>query len=199
MLTNPACWEALKRALRVKELIIENPMDPRSSVAMVSLKPEPVPLDVKVILMGNATIYHTLLAIDEDFRKLFKIKSEFEDDAERNEANILNIAKFIYSFCEKELFPHLDKEAMAKVIEYSSKLTEDKQKVTTQFNELADMVGEACTWAKLSKAKVVTKEYIDKALDQRVERVKKYDNKYLDMIKDATLLINTSGSSVRTN
>ena len=81
MLSNGICYEALKKALRVKEVTIENAQDQRSSMVMVSLKPEPIPLDLKVILIGNSDIYHTLLAMDSDFKKLFKIKVEFEDDA----------------------------------------------------------------------------------------------------------------------
>jgi len=196
LLTNAACWDSLKRALRIKELIIENPVDPRSSVVMVSLKPDFIPLDVKVIILGNASIYHGLLAMDDDFRKLFKVKVEFEDDAERNENNMLATAKFIHDLCEKEDFPHLNKEAMAKVIEYSSRITEDKLKITTQFNELAEIVSEACTWAKSSKSKIVTPDFIKKALEERVNRVKKYDQKYIDMIKDETLLIDTEGLKV---
>lgn len=94
LLSNPMCYEALKKALRVKELIIENAADQRSAMVMVGLKPEPIPLDVKVLLIGNSTIYHTLLSLDNDFRKLFKIKVEFEDDAPRTEENIHKLARF---------------------------------------------------------------------------------------------------------
>ena len=108
LLANGICYEALKKALRVKELSIENTADQRSSMVMVSLKPEPIPLDLKVILIGNSQIYHTLLAMDSDFRKLFKIKVEFEDDAPINtEDNVNKLARFVHGFCEQEELPQL--------------------------------------------------------------------------------------------
>ena len=196
LISNGICYETLKKALRMKELLIENTADQRSSMVMVSLKPEPIPLDLKVILVGSEQIYQTLLALDDDFRKLFKIKVEFEDTSDNNLENMTKIARFIHSFCKQEDLPPLDKTAVAKVMEYSSRLADDKEKLSTRFNDLSEIVGEAATWAKMAKCKIVTAEYIDKALQERIERIKKYDSRYLEMIKDNTLLINTSGSQV---
>ena len=196
LLSNSVCYEALKRVLRTKELSIENVVDQRSSAVMISLKPEPIPLDIKVILIGNAQIYNTLLNVDNNFRKLFKIKVEFEDDAPRNEENSLRLARFMHSFCEQEKLPHLDKGAVAKMVEYASRLAEDKNKLSTRFNDLSQVLSEAATWAIMGKSKVITKEYIQKALDERIERVKKYDAKYTEMITDNTLLIDTEGYKV---
>jgi len=193
IVTNPICYEALKKALRVKELNIENTADQRSSMVMVSLKPEPIPLDLKVLLIGDANIYHTLLAMDSDFRKLFKIKVEFEDDAPKTNENMQKLSKFVHSFCEQEELPHLDPTAMATIIEYSSKLAENQEKLSTRFNDLSQIIGEAATWAKMAKSKVVTAEFIKKAMYERVERIKKYNSKYLEMIEENTLLISTSG------
>ena len=158
LLANGACYEALKKALRVKQIAIENATDQRSSMVLISLKPEPIPLNLKVILIGNAQIIH--------------------------------------GFCEYEELPHLDKDAMAKLIEYSSKLAGSHSKLSTRFDDLTQIVGEAATWAKLSRSKTVTPKFIDKALAERVERVKKYDEKYLEMIKQNTLLIDTTGFKV---
>lgn len=196
LLTNSLCYDALKKALRIKELNIENAVDQRSSMVMVSLKPQPIPLDLKVILIGGSNIYHTLLAMDSDFKKLFKIKVEFEDDAPKTEDNMLKLARFIHGFCEQENLIPLDKTAVAKVIEYASKLANDKRKLSTRFNDLSEIIAEACTWAKLAKAKIVTAEYVQKTLDERIDRIKKYDSRYTEMIRDNTLLINTSGSKV---
>lgn len=197
LLQNQVCYESLKKALMVKELGIENGIsEQRSSMVMISLKPEPIPLNVKVLLIGDSNIYYSLLSYDSDFRKLFKIKVEFEDDAPRTDENMLRLSKFVYSFCEKENLLHLDKEAMAKVVEFASKIADDKQKLSTKFNDIGEIVGEASTWAKLAREKVVTKKYVQKALDERIERVKKYDQRYLEMIKKDTLLINTDGFEV---
>lgn len=196
LLQNGICYEALKKALRIKEISIDNSTEQRSSMVMISLKPEPIPLNLKVILVGNAQIYHSLLAMDSDFRKLFKIKVEFEDDAPINEENVNKLARFIHGFCESENLLPLNKPAMAKVVEYASRLAEDNDKISTRFTEIAQIVGEAATWAKLSKSKIITADFIDKALEQRIERIKKYDERYIQMIMDNSLLINTSGSAV---
>ena len=196
LLANQICYDTLKKALLVKELNIENNMEQRSYMVMISLKPEPIPLNVKVLLLGDANIYHALLALDPDFKKLFKIKVEFEETAPRTDANVMKLAKFVHSFSEKEGMLPLDKEAVAKVVEFTSRLSDDKDKLSTRFNEIGEIIAEASTWAKLSKKKIVTKEYIDKALAERIDRIKKYDSKYLEMIEENTLLINTSGHEV---
>ena len=196
LLANGICYEELKRALRIKELSIDNTNEQRTAMAMISLKPESIPLDLKVILIGNANIYHTLLSMDTDFRKLFKIKVEFEETAPINEENVNKLARFVHTFCEQEELPPLDRTAMARIVEYASRLAGDNEKLSTRFTDIAQVVGEAGTWAKLAKAKVVTEEFINKALAERVERIKKYDAKYIEKITENTLLINTKGSLV---
>lgn len=196
LLTNSLCYDALKKVLRSKTLGIENAADPRSSMVMVSLKPEPIPLDLKVILIGDENIYQTLLAMDPDFRKLFKIKVEFADDAPMNKDNIVKLARFVKGYCDHENLPPLDSGAMAKIIEYASKLADNQDKLSTRFTDLSVVVGEASTWAKMARSKVITEEFITKALAEKIDRVKKYDERYMEMIKDDTLLISTSGSEI---
>lgn len=196
LLSNSLCYENLKKCLRSKEIGIENTADARSSMVMVALKPEPIPLNVKVILIGDDNIYQTLLAMDSDFKKLFKIKVEFEEEAPRNTENMNKLARFVKSYCDQESLPPLDKEAMAKVVEYASKLADNKDKLSTRFNDLAQIIAESATWAKIGHSKVITVKYIEKALEERIERVKKYDSRYMEMIKENTLLIDTSGSKV---
>ena len=198
LLANGACYEALKKALRVKEIGIENANEQRSSMVMISLKPEPIPLNLKVILIGNSSIYQTLLTMDADFRKLFKIKVEFEDDAPINKENLNKLARIVHGFCEHEELPHLDKKAMARLIEYASKLAGSHSKISTRFDDLIQIVGEAATWARMSKAKVITEEFIEKALEEQISRVKKYDAKYVEMIQNHSLLIDTTGFEVGT-
>ena len=196
LLANPACYEQLKKSLRIKQLLIENPTDQRNNIVMVSIKPEPIPLNVKVLIIGSDEIYQTLLTMDEDFRKLFKIKVEFEEQAPRTTKNILRLANFVKSYCSQEKLLDLDKEALAKVVEITSKMSGDKEKLSTQFSNIGEIVGEASSWAKMAKSKVITKEFVQKALDERLDRIKKYDSKYLEMIKSNTLLIDTTGYKV---
>lgn len=196
LLANPICYDALKKALLVKELNIENNMEQRSYMVMISLKPEPIPLNVKVLLLGDASIYQTLLALDPDFKKLFKIKVEFEETAPRTDANIMKLARFVHSFSTKEGMLPLDKGAVAKLVEYTSRLSDRQDKLSTRFNEIGEIIAESSTWAKLSRKKLVTSEFIDKTLAERIERVKKYDSLYMEMIKENTLLISTEGAEV---
>lgn len=196
LLANGICYEALKKALTVKEINIENNMEQRSYMVMISLKPEPIPLNLKVILIGDESIYQTLLAWDPDFKKLFKIKVEFEESAPKTVENTIKLAKFVHSFGEKENLLPLDREAMGKVVEFTSRLAEDKDKLSTKFNEVGEIISEASTLAKLSKKKIVTEDLIVKALEERTERVKKYDSRYTEMIEENMLLINTSGFEV---
>lgn len=196
LLTNSLCYDSLKKVLRSKELGIENTADPRSSMVMISLKPEPIPLYLKVILIGDENIYQTLLAMDPDFRKLFKMKVEFADDAPMNKDNANKLARFVKGYCEHEHLPPLDNTAMAKIVEYASKLADDQTKLSTRFTDLSQIVAEAATWAKLSRAKIITGEFITKALTEKTNRVRKYDEKYVEMIKEHTLLIDTTGEKV---
>lgn len=196
LLSNPACYEYLKRILRNKEIGIDNSNDQKSSMVLISLKPEPIPLDLKVILIGNENVYQTLLSVDEEFRKLFKIKVEFEDFAPLDNKNLNDLAGFVHGFCNEQNLPHLSKGAVARLAEYSSRLAENKQKLSTQFGELSQVIVEAATWAKLDKSKVVTKEILEKALKERKKRTLKYDEKFTEMIEDGTLLIDTKGFKV---
>lgn len=196
ILQNAICYEALKKALKIKELNIENAVEQRNGMLLVSIKPEAIPLNIKVLLIGNSNIYHTLLSNDDDFRKLFKIKVEFEEDAPRTEENIERLSKFVRSYCTQENLLDLNKEAMAKLVELTSKLANDKEKLSTEFSAIAEVIGEASVWAKKDKKRIISKDYIQKALDERVERIKKYDTRYLQMIKEEALLIDTSGYEV---
>lgn len=196
LLANSDSYENLKKVLRNREIGIESSNDPKSQTVLVGLKPEPIPLDVKVILIGDENLYQTLLAVDDEFRKLFKIKVEFEDDTVLNEENLLDTARFVHGFCCEKNLPHLDKYAVARLCEYSSRLADNQKKLSTQFGEMTQVLVEAATWAKIAKEKVITKELIDKALLERKNRSIKYDERYSEMIKDRVLLIDTTGNKV---
>ncbi|HCC04048.1 MAG TPA: ATP-dependent protease [Clostridiales bacterium] len=196
LLTNGISYTTLKKALRIKEIAIENTTDQATSMAMVSLKPEPIPLDLKVMLIGDSDIYQTLLAMDSDFKNLFKIKVEWEEKADLNEENANKLARIIHDYCEQAGLLPLDKYAMAKVVEYTSRMCGDQTKISTLFNDLFEVIGEASTWAKIAKSKLITADFIEKALFEQKERVKKYDAIYTELIRDNSLLISTTGSKV---
>lgn len=196
IVSNQLCYETLKKVLRIKELGIENSVEQHTSMVMVSLKPEPIPLNLKVILIGDELLYQTLISVDTDFKKLFKIKVEFEDDAPLTLDNMNKLARVIHGFCATEELPPLDKTAMARIIEYASKLADDQAKLSTRFGEITQVIGEAGTLARLNKEKIITGKTIELALAQRDEREQKYNEKYFEMINSNTLMIDTSGFKV---
>ena len=197
LLTNPIIWECFKRVLRTREIHVDTLKDYQlNTVAISSLKPEPIPVNIKVILVGPSYIYYQLLNSDEDFKKLFKVKAEFDEEAPRTDANMFKIAQFIHNFCEKEKAPHFNSGAVAKVIEYCSRMVDNQTKLSTQLNEITELLGESCTWAKMDGAKVVNANYVKKAIEERIQRVNKYDQRLVEMIQNGTIMIDTSGEKV---
>lgn len=196
LLSTQGCYDYLKKVLRNKEIGIENAVDQKNSMVLVSLKPEPIPLDLKVILIGNENVYQTLLSVDEEFRKLFKIKVEFEDYAPLDEKNLNDLAGFVRDYAVEQELPPFDKGAVAKIAEYASRLAEDQTKLSTRFGDLSQIMVEAATWTKISREKVVTAEQIDKTIAEQKKRTIKYDEKYTELIKDEVLLIDTEGSKI---
>ena len=197
LLANPILWDSFKRVLRTKLIYVDTLKDYQmNTVAIASVKPEPIPVNIKVVLIGPSNIYYQLLEMDEDFRKLFKVKVEFDEEAPRTDSNMFKIAQFIHNFCEKEKAPHFNAGAVAKVIEYCSRTVENQTKLSTQLNDITELLGEACTWAKMEKAKVVTAEYVKKAINERIERINKYDQRLVEMIQNGTIMIDTDGQKV---
>ena len=197
LLATPVIWDSFKRVLRTREIYVDTLKDYQmNAVAIAGLKPEPIPVNLKVVLIGPASIYQQLLNFDEDFRKLFKVKVEFEEQAPRTENTMNKIAQFIHTFCEKEKAPHFNAGAVSRVIEYCSRAVENQNKISTQLNDITELLGEACTWAKMEGAKVVTADYVKKAISQRIERINKYDQQSVEMIQNGTILIDTDGQKV---
>lgn len=197
LLTNPIIWDAFKRVLRTKLIYVDTLKDYQmNSVAIASLKPEPIPVNLKVVLIGPSNIYQQLLNVDEDFKKLFKVKVEFDEEAPRTDSNSFKIAQIIHNFCEKENAPHFNAGAVAKVIEYCSRMIENQNKLSTQLSDITELIGESCTWAKMDGAKTVTAEYVKKAINERIERINKYDQRLVDMIQNGTILIDTQGEKI---
>ena len=197
LLTNPVIWDSFKRVLRTKAIYVDTLKDYQmNTVAIASLKPEPIPVSIKVLLIGPSNVYYQLLNFDEDFKKLFKVKVEFDEEAPRTDANMFKIAQFIHNFCEKEKAPHFNAGAVAEVIEYCSRCVENQNKLSTQLNDITELLGEACTWAKMDGAKTVTAAYVKKAVVERIERINKYDQRLVEMIQNGTIMIDTDGQKV---
>jgi len=193
VLSNIQSWDVLKRILRTRQISIESMREQIGLVAVSTLKPEPIPVDVKVILVGNPMLYQLLYEYDEDFRKLFKIKVDFDNEMDRNEENIMKLAQFISSFSSSENTVHFDRTGVAKVVEYSSRLVEDQRKLSTRFNKICEILGEACAWAVDEGSSLVNAGHVKKAVQEKDYRSNKYDQKLLKLLEDGTIMIDTEG------
>lgn len=196
VLSNIQSWEALKRVLKTRYISIENIKEQMGLVAVSTLKPEPIPLDIKVVLIGNEYIYQLLYEYDDDFGKLFKLKVDFDDEMPRTHGNIFKLSGFISSFCKRENTLHFDRTGVAKVVEYSSRLVEDQDKFSTRFNDIAELLSEACTWAEIEGSCIVSSSHVKKALEEKKYRSNKYDNKLLKLLEEGTIMIDTEGEVV---
>jgi lon-related putative ATP-dependent protease len=196
LLRNAFSYEGLKRALRDEKIVIEEPQERYGFISTKSLKPEPIPLAVKVILIGNPYLYQQLFILDADFKELFKVKAEFDTTMARTEENVKKYAAFVCMLCEKENLKHLDGSALAQLIEYSQRIAEDQQKLSTRFAEVADIVREANFYATQENSNMVTGDHVGKAIEEKIYRSKLIQEKIQEMIKRGILLIDTDVEKV---
>lgn len=196
LLRNPFSYDGLKRALRNGQITIEEVEERLGFITTKSLKPQPIPLNVKVIIIGDPYIYQQLYVLDMEFNELFKVKADFDTTMDRTEENMQQYAAFVCSLCQKENLKHLDGSGVAKLIEHSSRLAEDQQKLSTRFAEVADVIREACFYAEEEKSEFVTGVHVKKALEERIYRSKLIQEKIEEMIEKGILLIATDAESV---
>jgi lon-related putative ATP-dependent protease len=196
VLRNPFAWEGLKRALRNRALAMEDMEDRLGFVATKSLRPEPIPLDLKVVLIGTPLLYHLLYALDEDFNEIFKVKAHFDTSMERTAEHVQDYLAFLSLLCRKEKLRHLDRTGVACVVEHGSRLVEDQQKLSTRFAELADVIREANYRAGLENAPTITGEHVRQAIEARVYRSNLVEARIREMIARRTLLIDTEGAVI---
>ena len=189
-------WDVLKRVLRTREIRIENIGEHFGLVAMATLRPQPIPLNFKVVMIGNPYLYQILYHYDEDFRKLFKIKADFDIEMERKEDNINKMAGFISYHCKRQQLRPFDRSAVAEIVEHSARLAESQDKLSTRFTEIVDLLFEADTWAELNGVKVVGKKQVEKALDEMVYRSNKYEQKIIESINKGEILLDLDGKKV---
>jgi len=187
-------YDSLKRTIKEKLIKIEDVWEQYRLISTVTLKPEPVPFNVKIILIGNPRLYYLLYNLDEEYRELFKVKADYENRMDRNAETIFKYASFVRTKCvERELLP-FERNAVAKVIEYGSRLAEHQLKLSAKFSEIADLLRESDYWARLNGSSVVNSGDVDKALEEKTYRSNKVEQKILEATKEGTILIDTKGS-----
>jgi len=196
LLKRPLAWEGLKRALRNKEIALEEAGEFTGSMTAKSLRPVPIPLNIKIILHGSPLLYRLLYLQDPDFNELFKVKSEFDIVMDRTEENIRKYASFFCTLCHKENLRHLDAAASARLIEYSSRLAEDQKKLSARFADIADVIREANFYARQDGAQYIGAEHIRRTIEERVYRAGLVKEKISEMINRGFILIDAKGTAV---
>lgn len=196
LLQQPFAWEALKRALYSQHVKIESLGENLSLVSTVSLEPEPIPLDVKVVLLGDRMLYYLLYQYDRDFGELFKVAADFEERTERSPENCRLYARLIATLVRREKHRHFDRTAVARVLERSARVAADSEKLTTHMRTVADLLREADYWAEQEGCGLVSVRHVQQTIEKQVYRAERLRQHVQEEIQRGTLLIDTSGRRV---
>jgi lon-related putative ATP-dependent protease len=194
-LVEPGVWPALKKSIKHGEVEIQS-FDPFAFFSAGSLKPEPVEVKVKVIMIGDSEIYYLLFQRDDDFKKVFKVKADFDTVMKNNEGAVRRYAEFTRKIVEKEDLPAFHKEAVAAIVEYGVRLAGRKNRISTRFHQVADIIREAAYWAKKEGSQLVMRKHVEDAVQRRHWRFNLVEEKIREMITEGTILIDTEGWKV---
>ena len=196
ILSNPYSWKSLKRSLLDESVTIDSRAASTGALVSQTIKPEPIPIDVKVIIIGDYYTYAILSAYDEEFQKLFKVMVDFDEEMDRNKENIDQFARFVSTKCQNEGLSHFAPEAVSLLVEYATRLADDQTKLTAHLKTLGDVIIESDAWANYYKEGVVSKEHVMKALHERKMRANKYEEETLQLFREGTYLIDVDGFKI---
>ncbi|MCI0868829.1 MAG: AAA family ATPase [Chloroflexi bacterium] len=196
VLLSPLSWEALKRSLRSGEVRIENIGEQNSPLPSATLRPQAIPIDAKVIMVGSPQLIQMLRSMDEDVRRYFKVNADFDTVMDRNQENEKQYASFVASRTSGNTLMHFHKTAVARVIDYSSRLVENQEKLTTRFLDIADILTEANYWADKDNGDLVMGEHVSKAVEQKRYRLSLTEDHLQELIAEGTIHIATEGKAV---
>jgi lon-related putative ATP-dependent protease len=193
LLKNLFSYDALKRAIRNREIKIEDIWEQYRLISTTTLRPEAISLNVKVVLLGNPYLYYMLYNLDEEYRELFKVKADFDSRMEKNNETIQKYADFVASRCKQGEYLPFDNTGVSKIVEYGSRLAGHQKKLSSKFNEIADIIIEANYWAQKTGSALVKDEHVEKALNEKIFRVNRIEERIQEMILEGTMIINTEG------
>lgn len=196
LFTDPLTWPALKQTLSTEKLEIEEPAARLGYMVTKSLRPRPIPFDAKVVLVGDPYAYEILYTQDKDFRELFKVKADFDTSMDRTDANMRDYAEFVCTLCDKEKLLPVDTSGLCAIVEHSSRIVEDKNKMSTLFSEVANVIREANFYAVKESSELITREHINKAIEEKIYRSNMIQKKLQEMVNKKVLLIETEGAKV---
>ena len=198
LLLSPFAWEALKRAIKAREIRLEQPVEATgfSLVSTQSLDPEPIPLDVRVVLVGDRELYYMLAAHDPDFPGLFKVQADFDDTIARSSENDHAYARVIASIVKEHGLKPFDAAAVARVIDEGARLADDREKLSIEIGRIADIVREADYWSSQAKRKLTAKQDVARAIDEQIQRADRLRDRSQEVIARGVVLVDTEGSQV---
>ncbi|HEU6443825.1 MAG TPA: ATP-binding protein [Gaiellaceae bacterium] len=196
VLRHPFSWEALKRSLKAAEARIENLAEEFSPVPSATLRPEPIPLDTKVVLLGSPLLYRVLYALDDDFRELFKVKADFATELDWSAEHHRNYAAFVSRWVRDNDLRHFDRGAVAKVIEHGARLRENQRKLSARLIEISDLLSEASYWAEQLGHPLVEAADVELAIRKKEYRSSLLEERIQELIGDGTIVIDTEGERV---
>ncbi len=194
LVRNLSSYDALKRAIRNCEVKIEDVWEQYRSVPTATMKPEPIPLDVKVILIGNPEIYYLLYNLDEEYRELFKVKADFDNRIERSEGNIRKYAAFVATKARGENLLPFDPSGVGKIVEFGSRLAGDQEKLSSKFSEISNLIRESHYWATKDGAAVISGAHVEKAVGEKIYRHRRVEDRLREVMVEGTLIVETSGA-----
>lgn len=196
VLTYPFAWEALKSVLRHQRLVIEEMGEAYQFLPTSGLRPDPIPVQVKVILIGSNWLYHLLVTQDEDFGKTFQIKAEFDSEVRRSPEALTEYARFVATTCRRDELLPVDRDGVAAIIEFGMRQAGSADRMTLRFNEITNLVIEADSLARADDQSVIRREHVKTARERRYRRISLMADKSMDDILDGTLKVHTEGSQI---
>jgi len=196
VLSQPFAWDALKRTLKAGKIRLESLGESVGLISTASLEPEPIPLDIKVILLGEPLVYYLLAQYDPEFADLFKVQVDFDDRMDRGDHNQALYARMIAAIVRREELPHFDRDGVARVVDYSARQVDDNEKLSTHLRSVSDLLRESAYWAQQDDAKLVSAAHVQQAVDARTHRADRVRERVQEAIRRDTILIDTSGERI---
>ena len=194
LLTKPYSWQILKRALKNKEISIENMIEALGAFVTKNLEPQSIPLNIKIILIGDTSLFYSLYNLDKEFKELFKVKSDFSTYMDYNDDTVKQYAQFISLVCNEENLKHFSTTAVAKVVEYGSRLAGHQKRLSTKFGDIVDLIRQSDYWSEKNNEKTTEAKDVKRAIDEKIFRSNRIEQEIQKMIEEGTILLDTDKS-----
>ncbi|NWF76432.1 MAG: AAA family ATPase [Nitrospirae bacterium] len=196
VLMNAGVWEGLKRVIKTKEIRVEDPWEQMGFITPQGMRTQPMPVEFKIIVMGDDSIYQLLTMYDEDFWEMFKVKADFDSQMEKTAYNIKAYACFISSCCKDEKLLPFDRCGVAKIIEHAVRTAGDQEKLSARFGPIKDLIIESDHWARVSQSQIIKGEHVEKAIREKIHRLDLIAEHIRKMILEGTIMVDVDGEVV---